>query len=388
MTRHADLLIIGAGPFGLAMAAYAKHFNVKHFVVGKPMDFWQHNMPKGLTLRSECNWHFDPLNIHTIHYYLHTQNLTPGEVTPLSLEFYLGYTRWFQEQKQIETHPAFVQRLDHASGTNKMFAATLDDGEIIQAKNVLLALGFRYFKHIPAELAEMLPPGRFSHTCDLVNFERFNGKRSLIIGGRQSAFEWAALLHEQGAATVHICHRHETPDFAPSDWSWVRQMVDATIENPGWFRNLSPQEKKEVSQRFWAEGRLKLEPWLWPRINNDTIRIWPKAHVIACEELPTGELQVKLNVGETLKVDHIILATGYKVNMERVPFLAAGNMIAKMQMKDGFPILDEHFQSNIPGLFITSMPATQDFGPFFAFTVSVGASAKIIGAFMRNLRMV
>jgi thioredoxin reductase len=384
MSRHTDLLIIGAGPFGLAMAAYAQHFKIDHLILGKPMDFWQRNMPKGLILRSDCNWHLDPLNIHTIHHYLRAKNLTPAEVEPLSLEFYLSYTKWFQEQKQLEAHPAFVQRLDHANAANHTFEATLDDGEIIQAKNVLLALGFRYFKHIPAELATIFPARRFSHTCDLVNFAQLHGKRILIIGGRQSAFEWAALLHEQGAAAVHVCHRHETPAFAPSDWSWVMPMVEAMVENPGWFRNLPPQEKKAISQRFWAEGRLKLEPWLWPRINQDTIKIWPQSHVVACEDLPTGELQVKLNIGETLHVDHIILATGYKVNMEKVPFLSAGNIGTKMQLKDGFPMLDERFQSNIPGFFITSIPATQDFGPFFAFTVSVGAAAKIIGSFIRN----
>jgi hypothetical protein len=36
-------------------------------------------------------------------------------------------------------------------------------------------------------------------------------------------------------------------------------------------------------------------------------------------------------------------------------------------------------QGNLPGLFITRMAATQDFGAFFAFTVSIGASARIIG---------
>ena len=138
------------------------------------------------------------------------------------------------------------------------------------------------------------------------------------------------------------------------------------------------------SQRFWAEGRLKLEPWLWPRIDNDTVKIWPKSRVVGCDTLQTGELDVKLNTGKTLIVDHVILATGYKVNMAKVPLLADGNILAKLKTRDGYPVLDEHFKSSIPGLFITSMPATQDFGPFFAFTVSVVASTKIIGSFIEN----
>lgn len=384
MTRRTDLLIIGAGPFGLAMAAYAKSLNIDHLVLGKPMDFWKSNMPEGLILRSACDWHLDPLGIHTIENYLQSQNLTPADVEPLSRDFYLNYTKWFQEQKQIEVLPAFAQRLDHSNSKNNLFTATLDNGESITANNVLLALGFRYFNNIPTEIAKIVPAGRFSHTCDLVDFERLKGNRCLIIGGRQSAYEWAVLLCENGATAIHVSHRHETPAFERSDWSWVAPMVDAMVGNPGWFRNLPAKEKEELNKRFWAEGRLKLEPWLWPRIDNDTVQIWPKSRVVGCDALPTGELEVSLDTGKTLTVDHIILATGYKVSMEKVPFLVEGTILAKLKTKDGYPVLDEHFQTSIPGLFITSMPAAQDFGLFFAFTVSVVASTKIIGSFIKN----
>ena len=201
----------------------------------------------------------------------------------------------------------------------------------------------------------------------------------MIIGGRQSAFEWAALLHEAGAAAVHISHRHESPAFKAADWSWVGELVDAMVENPNWFRQLSQEERDAVSQRHWAEGRLKVEPWLEARIMNDVVKVWPRTEVIACEVESNGEIKVKLSNDETLLVDHIILATGYKVSIEKVPFLAQGNMLPNLAVKNGFPVLDDHFQTNLPGLFITSIPATQDFGPFFAFTVSVRTSAKLIG---------
>ena len=56
-----------------------------------------------------------------------------------------------------------MQRLDHSSDTDNLFTATLDDGESITASNVLLALGFRYFKNIPAEIAKIVPSGRFPY---------------------------------------------------------------------------------------------------------------------------------------------------------------------------------------------------------------------------------
>jgi len=374
-----NLLIIGAGPFGLSMAAYAKHLGIDHVIVGKPMEFWIKNLPRDMYLRSTIDWHLDPLDIHTIEKFVDIQDLKPFDVEPLSLSFYLSYAQWFQNQAQIEVLPLLVRRLDSITSNDHRFQATTDDGQTIKAHNVVIAPGFKYFRHLPPDLVTHLPSGRFSHTCDLIDFSGLEGKRCLIVGGRQSAFEWAALLHEARAAAVHISHRHESPAFKVADWSWASELVDAMVENPNWFRQLSQEEKDAVTQRLWAEGRLKVEPWLEARIMNDIVKLWPRTEVIGCKVQPSGEMEVKLSNGETLLVDHIMMATGYKVMIDRVPFLAQGNMIEKLAVQNGFPVLDDHFQTNLPGLFITSMPATQDFGPFFAFTLSVRTSAKLIG---------
>ena len=379
MAKHLPLLIIGAGPYGLAMAAYARHKNIEYLVLGKVMDFWQSNMPKGMYLRSACDWHYDPFNQHTIECYLETKNLKPAEVEPLTLDFYLSYVDWFMKQKGIEVLPAWVQQLNYVSDTSPFFEAVLQDGKTLTARNVVLALGFRYFKNVPELYSALFPPGRFAHTCDLVNLEPLKGKRVLIIGGRQSAFEWAALLNEHGADTVSLSYRHPTPAFQQSDWSWVNPIVDAIVEDPSWFRRLTDEQKEQVKQQLWAEGRLKLEPWLAARITKDAIKLFPQSHVTRCKELPNHELEVSLD-GSTVVVDQIILATGYKVNVEQVPLLTQGNILAHLETRNGFPALDEHLQSNLPGLFFTSMCATQDFGPFFAFTAGVRTAAKLIGS--------
>jgi thioredoxin reductase len=384
MEKRTNLLIIGAGPFGLAMAAYAQHLGIDHLVVGKPMEFWQTNMPEGMYLRSACDWHLDPLEEDTIERFLQTQGLTPSDVEPFSRDFYLTYVKWFQEQKQIESIPEYVQRLDYINNGPCSFRATMEDGRKITARRVVIALGLKYFKNEPQELVDLLPAGRFSHTCDLVDFKGFKGKRCLIIGGRQSAFEWAALLNEAGASAVHISHRHDSPMFAESDWSWVNPMVDAMVDDPGWFRNLSQEEKDELNHRFWAEGRQKVEPWLESRVMKGTVKLWPNTQVVSCDVLPDGALAVGLDNGQRLAVDHVILATGYKFRIDRVPFLAQSNLLSKLTTRNGYAVLDEHFQTNIPGLFITSMGATQDFGSFFAFTVSVRISAKLIGKAIVN----
>jgi thioredoxin reductase len=226
-------------------------------------------------------------------------------------------------------------------------------------------------------LEARLPDGRYEHTCEFVDFSSATGQRYLIVGGRQSAFEWAALLIEAGAQTVYISHRHDSPSFAVSDWSWVEPLVDRMNDDPNWFRRLSQDEKDTLNKRLWAEGRLKLETWLEPRISNGKVKVLPRTEIVRCVER-NGDVIVALSDDREILCDEIVLATGYKVEIGRIPFLAAGNILPDMETRNGFPVLDTYFQTSVPGLFITSMPATQDFGPFFGFTVSVRASAKRI----------
>jgi pyruvate/2-oxoglutarate dehydrogenase complex dihydrolipoamide dehydrogenase (E3) component len=117
---------------------------------------------------------------------------------------------------------------------------------------------------------------------------------------------------------------------------------------------------------------------LEPRLNDARVTVWPNTELVSCIEDGNGELAARLTNGESLIVDHVVLATGYKVDIARLPLLAAGNILERLETRNGFPVLDDHLETSVPGLFITSMPAMQDFGPFFGFTVSVRTSAKLI----------
>jgi FAD-dependent urate hydroxylase len=376
MKQQTKVLIIGAGPFGLSLAAYLGYLGVDHLVAGKPMEFWKNNMPQGMFLRSASDWSLDPMEKYSILNYLNTLGKTPAQVEPLSLEFYLQYAQWFQEQSDIQTLPFYVTRLDQV---DRRFHASLENGDVIEAQNVVVAIGMGYFKNQPSELSGILPEGRFQHTCDAVQLSALKGKRVLILGGRQSAFEWAALLNDAGAAEVHLSHRHDSPAFAEADWTWVPPLVDGMVDNPAWFRNLPQEEKDAIVKRMWGEGRLKVEPWLEARVMKPNTHIHANSKLERCVERMDGALDIRLDNGESFVVDDVILATGYKVDMSRVLFLSAGNLSEKVAVNNGFPVLDPHFQTNVTGLYFTSMAAGQDFGPFFGFTVSVRTSAKIIG---------
>jgi thioredoxin reductase len=370
-----DLLIIGSGPYGLATAAYAKHAGVDALLTGRPLSFWREHMPEGMLLRSPLDWQMDPLKSRTILAFLQERGLDAAACDPLPLELFRQYGEWFSEVYGLESKAAWIEELRRVDGH---FEAGTAEGETIEANNVLLALGFAPFAYIPPELASLLPAGRYSHTCDTVDFEPLRGRRCLIIGGRQSAYESAVLMAEQGVAEVQISHRHEQPRFEFSDWSWVQAMVDATARERGWFRRLPAEEQESIRQRFWAEGRLKLEPWLEPRLDRREIHCRPRTALAACEVEPSGTLKVALSSGNTFGVDHVLFATGYRVDLAPLPLLADESIRSELRLADGFPVLDEDFQSSVAGLYIAGLPATRDFGPFFGFVSGAALASRMI----------
>jgi FAD-dependent urate hydroxylase len=68
--------------------------------------------------------------------------------------------------------------------------------------------------------------------------------------------------------------------------------------------------------------------------------------------------------------------------MKKVPYLAG--LVDDLELADGFPVLDEHFQSSVPGLFVTGFPATRDFGPFFGFVRGCPVAATLTVAGLKE----
>ncbi len=236
--------------------------------------------------------------------------------------------------------------------------ATFASGERVKARAVVAAPGIARYAHRP----QWAPPTAV-HTCDLVEFDGLDNV--LIVGGRQSAYEWAALISDQGASEVHVVHRHPQPRFERVSWRFVDPLIDATREQDGWWRTLGQPERDAIARRFWEVGRLTLEYWLEPRIQS--VQVHANAEVV---EYRDG--RVRLSDDTTLRPDLIVLATGYQADFTRLAFLP------HVTTTDGFPDLDAHMQSSVPGLYLPGFNATRDFGPFFGFTKGAPAAAELI----------
>jgi cation diffusion facilitator CzcD-associated flavoprotein CzcO len=324
-----DVTVIGAGPYGLATAKALRDRGLSVAVYGKPMGFWRDHMPPGMLLRSGPDWHMDPAGELTFHAFC------PDPPAPIPLSLYLDYADWFQAQAGIEPIEAEL--------------TALPDGPVVAAP------GVAYFQHRPEWATDEV------HTCDYVDFADVSGAELLIVGGRQSAYETAALALEHGAARVDVVHRHPQPRFAEASWAFVDEHVQRTLDVPGYWRRLPASEQAAIARRFWEVGRLTLEPWLSARIK--------PVHVHAGSEVVRVDGEVELSDGTRLRPDRIVLATGYKADLSRVPYLPELATEA----------LDEHMQSVArPGLFLPGFVATADFGPFFGFVKGAPAAATLI----------
>ena len=172
-----SLLIVGAGPYALATAAYAQACGIDTVVVGHPMGFWRDNMPAGMFLRSGSDWHLDAAGVHTLEAFLETRGIAPREVDPLPISLFLDYADWFRASKALDVREDLVASLDRSDGR---FEAVLESGERVTAEAAVAAPGIRHFANLPA-WAGSVPAQRRDHTCDLVRFDALAGARVLIV---------------------------------------------------------------------------------------------------------------------------------------------------------------------------------------------------------------
>jgi cation diffusion facilitator CzcD-associated flavoprotein CzcO len=368
--KRTDLLVIGAGPYAYSAAAFARDNGIDTHVVGRPMAFWRDQMPADMFLRSGPDWHLDAGGIHTFRAFFEDQGLRPEDFHPVPIGLFLDYTEWFRRRTAFGVDERMVTDLTTTDGA---FVATMDDDTTITADRVIAAPGIRHFANLP-EWHANVPPPRRSHTSELVSFDELADARVAIIGGRQSAYEWAALLCDHGAAQVHVVHRHPTPDFAEVSWAFVDPYVDQALAHRGWWRRLAAAEQQAIAGQFWRVGRLTLEPWLVPRLDPAVVTSHPACSVVDMVDADGG-VRLHLSDRTRLEADHVVFASGYKADLSRVPYLQG--VLDRVTTTDGFPDLSEGFETSLPGLHMVGFASTRDFGPFYGFTKGCPSSARI-----------
>jgi FAD-dependent urate hydroxylase len=371
-----DLVIVGAGPYGLSAANYLR--TIKGFdvhVFGEPMSFWEHNMPLGMFLRS--NWTAtqiaDPNRALTLEAF---QAATGERVsTPVPLDAFVKYGRWYQRQAVPDVDRRKVHRVEAVPGG---FRALLDDGEVIGAPRVVVAAGITAFARRPPEF-DLLPDSLATHTSVHEDLRKFAGKHVLVVGGGQSALESAALLHEGGAdvevaakspkihwlqgwASKTLHHRlgvftrrvlYAPTDVGPAGISQLLARPDALRRLP---RVLQDKLRKRATRPAGAR-------WLVDRLKDVPIKLGCSVDSFS---VVGHQVKVRLRDGTERAYDHILLGTGYKIDIAKYQFLAP-ELVQSIRQFNGFPVLKAGLETSVPGLHVVGAPAAWSFGPLMQF---------------------
>lgn len=376
---HCDVVVVGAGPYGLSTAAHLRARGQLVRVFGRPASLWREHMPSGMHLRS--HWWASSLSEPSGRYGLGNYLDLAGQprVHPLPIETFIAYTLWFQQHVIPDVDETYVERIERDADE---FTTTLADGRVIQSQSVVLAPGLQYYAHRPPGYGH-LPSGLVSHTGDHAALDRFTGQTVAVVGGGQSAVETAALLHER-CARVHLITRRPLvwlaealPEKRPLAERVRRPQAGI---GPGWlpwWLEHSPYTfqrlPRSVKDRLMRLAGPAAASWLRPRVQGRVSL--HEAQSVGKVDVGAAGLVLTLADGETLRADHLLLATGYQVDITRLPMLTP-SLAARVQTYRGAPVLSSWFESSIPGLYFTGISSFASCGPLFRFVVGADAAAR------------
>jgi thioredoxin reductase len=379
-----QVAIIGAGPYGLAAAAHLRAAKIETCIFGEPMEFWENRMPEGMLLRSSWDaCHIaDPYRASTLDNYSASQSVAVPK--PVPLDRFIGYGRWFQKRTVPDLDRRRAVAIETAS---KGFRVTLNEGDSVQVQRVVVATGIALFARRPSQFGG-LPSTLISHTSEHRNLKRFAGQRVVVVGGGQSALESAALLHETGAE-VEVIVRQPRVHWLDQKMRWLKSKANPfrpllypstdvgppglnwIVATPELFKRLPMPLQERIAYRSIRPAGTG---WLVPRLRD--VRITTGVGVSSASAA-SERVNLNLSDGSKRSVDHVMLATGYQVDISRYEFLSPA-LLKALRVDDGYPELTAGLESSVPGLHFLGALAARSFGPLCRFVSGTPFTARAL----------
>ncbi len=374
-----DVVVVGAGPYGLSAAAHLLGRGLRVAVFGRTLEMWRDHMPNGMLLRSH-RWATnlsDPRQDHGFEQF--ARDARRDLRYPVPLQTFIDYGVWFQQRAVPDVDETYVSSIEHQ---DTRFLLTLQDGREVESQAVVMAIGPYYYANRPEPFTG-LPAELVSHSSDHRDFRRFKARDVVVIGGGQSAIESAALLHEAGAAVQVVARRliqWLKPDRSGTRSTLERILApDASIA-PGWlnwvwdrmpvlFYRLPQPWKNKYNAKYHSGAT----DWLRNRVlGKVTLR---ERRTVTKVEVAHERLKATVSDGATVSADHIVLATGYTVDVNRLTMIHA-SLRAKIATDRASPVLNHWFETSVPGLYFVGLTSLRAFGPLYRFVAGCGAAAR------------
>ncbi|TGP52734.1 NAD(P)/FAD-dependent oxidoreductase [bacterium M00.F.Ca.ET.230.01.1.1] len=391
-----DFAVIGAGPYGLSAAANIGASDSSIRIFGRPLQTWTDTMPAGMKLKSDgfASNLSAPAPGSSLAEFCRDRDIPYHDTEhPVSLKTFVAYGLEFQRRFVPHLEASDVQ---HVEQWGDGFRLTVGEGQTFLARRVVLAVGVTHFRVMPKQLMD-LPASLVSHSADCSHVDRFAGRRVAILGAGASAIDLAAALIDVGAATTIVARAGSirfNSEPTGSRPTLLSQFVNPRSPlGPGWrsrFASSMPQAYRHLPDRL----RLAiLHRHLGPRsawyLRDKVLggaKIFLAQHIEGVGS--TGDhvcLKLRGESGslKSLEVDHVIAATGYWPQIERLHFLDK-RLRQAIRHSEGVPILSQYFETSVAGLYATGLMAAGSFGPLMRFVAGADYTARRI---CRHLEM-
>ncbi len=304
---------------------------------------------------------------------------------PVPLEVFSSYGMEFQKR--------FVPELENQLATSLQrsvdgFLVGLEDGRQFSARRVVMAVGLTHYSYTPPELAA-LPEEFLTHSSKHHSVERFSGRDVAVIGGGASALDLAALLHLAGAHVQVIARKpvirfHDPPEkVEPSLFNQLRSPI--TGIGRGWklvfctfaplaFHKLPQNTRLDAVRRilgpapcWFTKEQVVGKVGLNPGFNVTEVRVQNNKATLQLVDSTGGR--------RTLTADHVIAATGYRVDLRRLTLMDS-DLQSHLRSVENTPVLSSNFESSVPGLYFVGASAANSFGPLLRFAFGAGFTSQ------------
>jgi thioredoxin reductase len=391
-----DVAIIGAGPYGLSIAAHLQARGIDFRIFGTPMEAWISYMPAGMMLKSDGSSSdlSEPEGHLTLKKFCGQRGLEHHDTEkPVPRDTFIEYGLAFQRRFVPMVESRLLVSLTRFSNN---FSLRFADGEVVEARRVIVAVGITPFRWMPGFLGG-LPPEYLSHSSQFGTVDHFRGKAVAVLGAGASALDLAALLHEQGAETSVIARRPELDfhSFPTPRAAWRRVLRPNTGIGLGWrlrifsdapqvFRALPQKVRRhQVGTLLGPSGGWFMKDRILGRVQLLTGRTTQKAFI------RNGRIHLGLSTSDgrqsEVAADHVIAATGYRIDLRQLKFLTR-ETLARIRSVEHEPLLSSNFESTVPGLFFVGPMSMSSFGPVARFVYGAKYTAfRIAGHLGRSV---